>query len=114
MKNKIVAISSASLLLSFVLLLNSCSSPDEKVVPKSHIVEIIAMQFQPSELSVQKGDTVVFINKDMLVHDVTEEKSKVWGSSSLSPGQSFSLAISENADYYCTIHPVMKGKILVK
>lgn len=96
------------------MLLYSCSTDQRKPTSKSHTVEINAMQFQPSELSVQKGDTVVFLNKDMVVHDVTEEKSKAWGSSPLSPGQSFNLVASESADYYCTIHPVMKGKIIVK
>jgi plastocyanin len=114
MRNKIAAISNFSLLLAFGMFLNSCSSTEEKTISKSHTVEIAAMQFQPSELSVQKGDTVVFINKDMLVHDVTEEKSEVWRSSPLSTGQSFNVVITESADYYCTIHPVMKGKILVK
>ena len=72
------------------------------------------MQFQPSELSVKKGDTVVFINKDIVAHDVTEEKSKEWRSSPLLTDQSFKLVVTKTADYYCSLHPVMKGKIQVK
>ena len=113
MKNRIAAIIGIIILPGFVLF-NSCSSPEEITVPRSHIVEIRAMQFHPSELSVQKGDTVVFINNDMVVHDVTEENSKSWGSSPLSTGQSFSLVVTASADYYCTIHPVMKGHIIAK
>src|SRR5688572_25868617 len=114
MRSTIIAAINISLQLVLGMLLYSCSTSEEKPTPKSYTVEINAMQFQPSELRVQKGDTVVFLNKDMVVHDVTEEKSKSWGSSPLSTGQSFSLVASESADYYCTIHPVMKGKILVK
>ena len=72
------------------------------------------MQFQPSELTVQKGDTVVFINNDMVEHDVAEEKNKTWSSSPLPAGKSYSLVVNQSADYYCTIHPVMKGKLLVQ
>ena len=32
------------------------------------------MQFQPAVLTIKKGDTVTWINKDFVDHDVTEEK----------------------------------------
>ncbi|HWJ90941.1 MAG TPA: plastocyanin/azurin family copper-binding protein [Flavisolibacter sp.] len=80
----------------------------------SHIVEIRAMQFQPAEIRVNKGDTVIFINRDMVVHDVTEEQSKKWASQPLSTDQSFSMIASQSSNYYCTIHPVMKGQVIVE
>jgi plastocyanin len=78
------------------------------------MVQISAMQFQPAEITVNKGDTVIFTNNDMLVHDVTEEANKAWTSSPLSTGQSYKLVVTESADYFCSIHPVMKGKLLVE
>lgn len=99
------------LVLAFVFVLTGCSTPERKPIPKSYTVEIKAMQFQPATLSVQKGDTVLFVNHDMLVHNVTEEKTKAWASSSLSPGDSYKMVVNESSDYYCSLHPVMKGKL---
>jgi len=96
----------------FVFVLTSCSEPMKKHIPKSYTVEIKAMQFQPAELSVQKGDTVLFINHDMLVHNVTEEKNKAWSSPSLAPGDSYQMVVNESSGYYCSLHPVMKGKLV--
>jgi plastocyanin len=94
--------------------LTSCSGADKKAIPKSYTVEIKAMQFRPAELSVEKGDTVLFINHDMLVHNVTEEKTKAWSSPSLAPGDSYKMVANESSDYYCSLHPVMKGKLVAE
>jgi plastocyanin len=101
-------------LLCFIFLLNSCTSTHEKKVHKVYNVEIKQMQFQPASLTVQKGDTVIWTNHDIVTHDVTEEKDKRWTSGPLAPGQSWSLVVNEGADYYCSIHVVMKGKLIVQ
>lgn len=96
--------------ISFIFL-TSFSSP-EKVAPKIHTVEIIQMEFRPAVLKVRKGDTVIFVNKDMVDHDVTEVK-KAWHSPPLAAGKSWKWVAKKSADYYCSIHLVMKGKIIV-
>jgi plastocyanin len=72
------------------------------------------MKFQPAELTVNKGDTVIWTNHDIVTHDVTEEKDKLWTSGPLASGQSWSMVVNNSADYYCSIHVVMKGKLIVK
>ncbi|MEO7087676.1 MAG: plastocyanin/azurin family copper-binding protein [Bacteroidia bacterium] len=79
----------------------------------AHTVEIKDMKFQPQELWLNSGDTVVFINRDMVAHDVTE-KNKAWASPPLLTGQSWRKVITESTDYYCSIHTVMKGKLSVR
>jgi plastocyanin len=96
------------------LMVSGCSSPEEKTTPKSYTVEISQMKFQPAALTLQKGDTVVFINHDFVMHNVTEESFKRWTSPELAVGKSWSLVVQESANYYCTIHQVMKGKLLIK
>jgi plastocyanin len=86
----------------------------EKRVHEKHIVEMKQMQFQPAELSVKNGDTVVFVNDDLVVHNITEASKAAWSSSSLPAGKSWSIAVNKNYDYICTIHPRMKGKIVVE
>lgn len=113
MKTNLIGVSQGFYLVCLGLLLYSCSTSPETTAPKSHTVTISGMQFLPAELSVQKGDTVVFINKDIVQHNVAEEKAKAWSSQPLSTGQSYKMVANESADYYCTFHPVMKGKLLV-
>ena len=105
---------SGTRLVCLSIFLSNCSISTDKTPPRSHSVVIQSMQFQPVELTVQKGDTVVFVNKDILVHDVTEERRKTWSSAPLSTGETYKMVVLESADYYCSIHPVMKGKLLVQ
>jgi plastocyanin len=114
MKSPLTLIRNGTGIACLTFLMFSCSAPKEKPIPKSHTVEIRAMQFQPAKLLIQKGDTVVFINLDILVHNVTEEKKKAWNSQSLATGDSYKMVPAESTDYYCSLHPVMKGKILVE
>ena len=97
-----------------IFISSGCTAESEKTIPKVHIVEIKQMKFQPAELTIQKGDTVVWVNKDIVAHDVTEESGKAWASSLMPVGQSWSSVITESADYYCSIHPIMKGSIYVQ
>jgi plastocyanin len=101
-------------LLCFVVLLNSCTSAPEKTEHKLYNVDIRQMQFQPASLTVQKGDTILWTNHDIVAHDVTEKKDKRWTSVPLAPGESWSLVVTESADYYCSIHIIMKGKLIVQ
>ncbi len=96
----------------FILLLYGCSSGTEKHAV--HTVEIRAMQFVPAELTVNRGDTVIWINNDMVAHDVTELKQKIWSSSVMQTGTSWKMVVNKPADYYCSIHVVMRGKLLIK
>jgi plastocyanin len=77
-----------------------------------HVVEICQMKFVPPHLQIQSGDTVEWINRDITNHDVTEEHSKLWQSPPLEPGRSWKKVMTSSADYYCSIHMVMKGDIV--
>lgn len=93
-------------------LLNGCSSTNKK--PKTYTVEIKDMKFVPDDITVSKGDTILWVNKDMMAHDVTEQVSKAWSSSPIPAGGSWKMEVTGDADYYCSIHEVMKGKIELK
>jgi len=79
-----------------------------------HSVEIRQMKFAPAEVRVHKGDTIAWINNDIVVHDITEEKNKEWSSSALPIGSTWKKIADKSADYFCSIHVVMKGKIVVE
>ena len=105
--------------LSLLCVISGCTSAPEKASAKEakhkvYTVEIKEMKFQPAELEIQKGDTVVWVNRDIVAHDVTEQPDKSLTSSPLAIGQSWSLVAAQSADYYCSIHVIMKGKLVVK
>lgn len=100
------------LLLAVILLAVSCGGPPEKG-HKTYTVEIAQMKFSPAVITVNKGDIILFVNHDMVAHDVTEQSKKAWSSSVLQPGASWKMEVVSSADYYCSIHVVMKGKITV-
>jgi plastocyanin len=119
---KTMIVNSSLLLLSSILVCN-CNGYSEKIKESSltveakqstHIVEIRQMEFQPAELNVRKGDKVIFENHDLVTHDITEEGNKSWSSSELAPGKSWSLTVTKNASYFCSLHPVMKGRLNVE
>lgn len=81
--------------------------------PKTHTVEIYQMKFNPDTLTVHKDDTVVWINKDYVPHDVSDDDKDSWTSGPLDKGEKWSKVITKDEDYYCSIHVVMKGSIKV-
>jgi len=96
------------------IILISCNSQKQKAIHLRHIIEIKEMRFQPAELTVHAGDTVEWINRDFVDHDVTEENKKEWSSTPLAAGKSWHRVITKSVGYYCSIHQVMKGKLLVQ
>ncbi|MDB5281815.1 MAG: hypothetical protein JWO06_890 [Bacteroidota bacterium] len=73
------------------------------------------MNFHPAVIKIHKGDAVIWINKDMVTHCVTEAKTKSWSSLQIPAGEAWKMmAVEHSSDYYCAIHLVMKGKIVVE
>ena len=75
-----------------------------------HHVVIDGMKFSPQVVQVRKGDTIVWENRDMFVHNVTAAGLK---SGDLVPGKAWRHVVHETVsfDYLCTLHPVMKGRV---
>ncbi len=102
------------------LLLISCSTTPKKikggssVIPRSYTILISGMKFNPQEIKVHKGDTLIWKNEDMVPHCVTEMPDKTWTSMIIAPGGSWKMAVTKGSDYYCAIHQVMTGKIIVE
>ena len=74
----------------------------------------------PSEVSIKTGDSVTWQNQDVAFHSVTsgsyDEPSDLFDSGHMDPDEPFTLTFDENGvyDYFCTLHPWMKGKIIVE
>lgn len=78
-------------------------------------VEIRGMKFTPATLTIAAGTKVTWINQDTTPHTVTD-KDRAFRSAALDNNESYSFTFSRPGDftYYCTIHPMMVGRIVVK
>lgn len=74
----------------------------------------------PSQITIDAGNQVTWINEDSAFHSVTSgfynEPTKFFDSGYLDPYQSFSFTFETIGifDYYCTLHPWMAGQIIVE
>ncbi len=72
----------------------------------------------PSKISIKSGDSVTWLNEDAAFHSITSgyygNQSGLFDSEYLDPEESFTF-IFENPgvyDYFCTLHPWMKGQVI--
>jgi plastocyanin len=84
---------------------------------KTATVTIDGFQFMPDSVVIQKGGKVMFINKDATPHTVTPEPgAKFMGTGRLEKSSSARAVVfttTGEQNYFCEIHPSMKGKIIV-
>jgi plastocyanin len=79
------------------------------------VVAIENYQFNPSALTVKKGDTVVWTNNDSAPHIVAGDKSPWVPGGSLKKGDTYTHTFDTvgSFSYYCFIHPSMRGTVTV-
>lgn len=120
MSNALKKLKNSTYFVCALFFLNSCSSPNrndegnEKLAHSTDTIVITQMKFNPAELKVKKGDTIIWINKGLVSHDITEEGSKAFYSDTLKVGNSWKWVVTGSSSYQCSIHPTMKGKIILK
>lgn len=75
--------------------------------------------FVPPVITINQGKQVIWSNEDVAFHTVTSGTSDsptgLFDSGHLDPGQRFSFIFDEKGDfdYFCKLHPWMKGKVIV-
>ena len=103
---------------------------DEDVIVKSDVVmptkvsrpgcEDIDRCYVPSLIVVEKGKQVTWVNEDSAFHSVTsgsyDSPTDLFDSGYLDPYESYAITFDETGtfDYFCTLHPWMKGQVLVE
>lgn len=78
-------------------------------------VAIEALEYAPARIEVEAGTTVVWTNRDPLVHTVTADDG-TWGSPDIEPGEQWAHTFVEAGEYpfHCAPHPFMKGVVVVR
>ena len=74
----------------------------------------ITTSFMPAKLTIKKGQTVKWVNKDTQIHTVYDLEDK-FKSSNILPNAEYSYTFTETGTYtyYCSTHPSMVGEIIV-
>jgi plastocyanin len=78
-------------------------------------VTIDNFTFTPASVTVEPGTTVHWLNRDDIPHTVVA-KSLAYKSRALDTDDSFSQQFNEvgEIDYFCSLHPHMTGKVIVR
>ena len=82
--------------------------------------EITDSCYVPSEITIDQGGEVTWSNDDSAFHSVTSgsygDPTGLFDSGYMDPGQKFTVLFDEkgNFDFYCTLHPWMKGRVIVQ
>jgi len=76
--------------------------------------------YVPSIITVNQGEKVTWSNDDVAFHSVTsgeyDAPTDLFDSGHLDPGEKFSVSFDQKGeyDYFCTLHPWMKGRVIVE
>jgi plastocyanin len=75
--------------------------------PVTHTVTIDGARFSPADLTVRVGDTIVWVNKDILAHTATS-RNGAFDSKVIQPGRQWKYVVKRKGDfaYTCSFHPM--------
>jgi amicyanin len=82
--------------------------------PGANEVFIQGMVFSPSTITVKAGTAITWTNKDAVTHNVTSSPA-LFSSGAMGNGATYSFTFTDKGtySYTCTIHPSMKGTVVV-
>ena len=109
MTSKLIIVEKTEPVVAKVSIKNGASTPNEG-----------QLFFDPKEITVSAGTTVVWSNDDTATHTVTSGTPEVgasglFDSDMLLPGKTFEHKFdSGTTEYYCSVHPWMTGKVTVE
>lgn len=95
------------LLVALTLALGASPLPAETLR-----VTIDRLDFVPAQIAAKVGDTIEWINKDVVIHTATVKGD--WDVV-IPAGKSATILVEKagTVDYYCRFHPNMKGRLAV-
>jgi plastocyanin len=104
----------AALACALALALGGGAAVGTAAAATTHTVVIEAVSYKPETLTVNRGDTVIWVNKDPFPHTVTAKG--LFDSHSIDAGKSWKYTTKKAGEfsYICTFHPNMKGTLTVK
>jgi plastocyanin len=95
-----------------VLALGALTAP--RVAPRTHRVTISALRFKPPALKVAAGDTVEWVNQDIVPHSATADDHGFDSKDIAGTAHFRWVAVKGRHPYRCSVHPDMRGVIEAK
>jgi plastocyanin len=94
----------------------SNNAGDAAATGPTYRVEIHNFAFSPNTLTVPKGARIVWINRDDEPHTIISAAGAFKASQALDTDDSFATTLDKPGAYayFCGIHPMMVGKIIVR
>ncbi|MCA1814299.1 MAG: cupredoxin domain-containing protein [Halobacteriales archaeon] len=79
-------------------------------------VRIVDFAFEPQNVTVHVGESVLWTNAGQSGHTVTETRDPTQTSSALGPGATFRFVARAvgTQEYFCQPHPWMRGNVTVQ
>jgi len=125
-----IGITGVVVLVTVALLFSSNSIEDPEPFVKADVImpskvsrpgcEETDRCYIPSQIVIEKGKQVIWVNEDSAFHSITsgfyDAPTDLFDSGHLDPFESYSLTFDETGiyDYHCTLHPWMKGQVIVE
>lgn len=106
----------ATAVLAAALLALAVGLPERPAAAGEEVtISIDNFTFSPAEVTVVPGTTVTWVNNDDIPHTVVE-KTRAFRSKVLDTEGKFSFTFMTAGDftYFCSLHPHMTGKVVVK
>lgn len=112
--------------VALVLITGACATPSTnssiEQTRNTTVRQVVIAndRYAPSNINIQRGMTVTWVNRDDEAHTVTSPLQGVssidqFDSGVIAPGASYSKTFNLDGrfDYYCRIHPFMRGSVTV-
>lgn len=113
----IAGVSRACAVAMLVVLANCIPSAAQAqaIDPGTVEIRIDNFTFTPQEVTIAPGTTVRWVNHDDIPHTVVEA-ARSFKSKTLDTEDSFEMTFTSpgNFSYFCSLHPHMTGKVVVK
>ncbi len=96
---------------------NTTQTTVAKTITGTRVVEIKAYSYQPEVLTIPAGTAVVWVHKDLSPHTITSNAiGDSFDSGVIERGDTFTHNFFEEGayEYYSTLHPSMRGRIIVE
>ena len=83
--------------------------------PRVHIVTVESMRFRPEVLDITAGDTVRWVNEDLVAHTATASDGR-FDSKVIAAGESWTYTARTpgRVAYVCALHPTMTATVHVR
>ncbi len=112
---KIISFQAAAIVAGLLLMATVSVTSKAAVAPAATIVRIGNFSFNAAVVTVKQGTTVTWVNGDDIPHTVVSTNG-VFKSKVLDTDDRFSFTFAKPGQfsYFCSLHPHMTGKVVVK